>query len=127
MPHLNETIGWFSITAGFASGMLLGLRFQRNDWMGGYSSLPRRLVRLGHIAMIALGMINILFALSATHVNLNPTQFATAQWGFVIGCITMPLACFLMAWRSNLQPVFVLPVASLLTAGITVCIGVLNR
>jgi len=124
--HLNETVGWFSITAGFASGMLLGLRFHRHDWMGGYASFPRRLVRLGHIAMVALGAINILFVLSLPRMHLDASQLLAAQWGFAIGCITMPIACFLTAWRPGLQPVFVIPVASLLTASVNMCIGVLK-
>lgn len=124
--HLNETVGWFSITAGFVSGMLLGLRFQRSDWLGGYTALPRRLVRLGHIAMVALGAINILFVLSLPRVHLDVSQLFVAQWGFAVGCVTMPIACFLTAWRPGLQPVFVIPVASLIAASINMCIGVLK-
>lgn len=118
---LNLATGWFLIAGGFISGMVLGLFFGRDDWLGGYNSWPRRLLRLGHIAMVALGMLNILFALSVVHLALRPWEVALSSWGFVVGGVSMPAVCGLSAWRKPMKALFPVPVASLLTAVITVC------
>ena len=63
-PHvLNWQFGWLLVLAAFATGAVMGLSFHREDFLGGYDSFRRRLVRLGHIALAALGMMNVLFAL----------------------------------------------------------------
>ena len=50
------------------TGAVLGLRFHRDDFLGGYGSFRRRIVRLGHIAMAALGMINVLLVPYLTRI-----------------------------------------------------------
>lgn len=127
MIALNAAFGWLWITLGFASGALMGLRFFRDDWLGGYDAWPRRMVRLGHIAIIALGVLNVLFALSAPHVPLAAWERLTASLAFVIGAVTMPLVCGLAAWHKPLRHLFVIPVASLLTGGITLTVGILKH
>ena len=44
---LNFVAGWWLILAAFVSGTLIGLGFHREDFLGGYDSFRRRLVRLG--------------------------------------------------------------------------------
>jgi len=93
---LNLYAGWLGFLAGAVSGALIGLFFHRDDWIGGYDSWTRRLLRLGHIACFGLGLINVLFALSAASLPSS----AAVQLGsglLVIGMITMPLNCFLSA------------------------------
>ena len=60
MP-INEVFGWLWIMLGFLSGMVIGLLFHDEQWLGGYASCPRRLIRLGHISFVGLGILNILF------------------------------------------------------------------
>ena len=52
----NELFGWIWVFAALALGVVLGLKFQREDWLGGYSSFPRRMVRLAHVALAALAL-----------------------------------------------------------------------
>ena len=54
---LNEIAGWISILAGVLMGLFMGLKFQSDTWLGGYGSLSRRMVRLAHVALVALGML----------------------------------------------------------------------
>ena len=61
---LNFTLGWVAMLAGLISGAAIGLYFHDEDWLGGYGSYQRRMLRLGHLALFALGIINVLFALS---------------------------------------------------------------
>ena len=127
MIALNAAFGWCWITLGFLSGMLMGLRFYREEWLGGYNSWRRRLLRLGHIATVALGMLNVLFALTARYVPLLTWERDLISWSFLIGGVTMPIVCALAAWRQPLRHLFVVPVASLLTAGITLSVGILKH
>lgn len=123
---LNFSIGWLLIVGGFLSGMLLGLFFARDGWLGGYDAWPRRLLRLGHIAMVALGMLNVLFALSLPYVALAPWEYVLCSWGFIIGGVSMPVVCGVSAWNKPLRALFPIPVASLLTAAITFCTAIIK-
>ncbi len=112
---MNWYFGWAAILAAFLSGAGLGLFFYNEDFLGGYNSFRRRIVRLGHIALAALGMINILFAISplSAESGLRP---AIAEWGFVIGGAGMPAVCFLSAWRPGFRHLFFIPVTALVVA-----------
>lgn len=125
MP-LNAWFGWLWITLGFVSGAVIGLRFHKAEWLGGYGSLRRRLVRLGHISFFALGLLNVFFAMSAPGYGLAAWRLSAASWAFVVGAGAMPVCCGLMAWKRRLQPLFVVPVAALIFGGVTTTIGILK-
>ena len=125
-PAVNMTAGWFAMLGGALSGGTLGLFFHNENWMGGYYSFRRRLVRLGHIAFFVLGFLNILFALSANRLSaLAAAEGAleTASVCFVIGAVTMPLCCFLAAWRPGMKFLFPVPVMSVISGVVVVLIG----
>ena len=112
---INLLAGWIGFLAGAATGALMGLFFHREDWLGGYGSFPRRMLRLGHIACFGLGLINILFALSVAH--LPPSTAPVLRIGsllLVVGMITMPLNCFLTAWQKPFRHAFFIPAGSTL-------------
>lgn len=123
---LCEFFGWLWIGAGIGVGALLGLRFHKEDWLGGYASWPRRLIRLGHIAMIALGALAILFAYSLPRVVLPFPIPVLAAACLIGGAILMPACCFITAFRPSLRPLFLSPVL-LLGLGVTITwIGLLR-
>src|SRR4051794_27214978 len=101
----NWYFGWASILAAFVTGAGLGLFFKREDFLGGYSSFRRRILRLGHIALAALGMINIIYSISAPATGSTP-HAEVASLGFILGGITMPGVCFLTAWRVGFRHLF---------------------
>lgn len=108
-------VAWTLVLVGFASGALLGLRFERESFLGGYGSWRRRLLRLGHIACIALALLQMAYALSpAAHgaVALG----GSCRWLWAFGSLSMPLVCWLSAWRRGFRHLFFAPVASLLAA-----------
>jgi len=111
----NWYFGWGLLMAAFVSGAGLGFFFHGNDFLGGYASFRRRLVRLGHIALAALGMVNLIFALSPWP-GLSPWQTTPASLGWIVGAVCMPAVCFLTAWRISFRPLFVIPVVSLILA-----------
>jgi hypothetical protein len=102
----NLAAGWYGFLGGVLSGMIIGLFFHREGWLGGYDSFPRRMVRLGHIAFFGLGLINILFALSAPGASFW-TDVASVS--LTVGLITMPLNCFVTAWKKSFRHLFFIP------------------
>lgn len=119
----NGAIGWIGITLGFIWGAALGLGFLNPDYLGGYASPRRRLLRLGHIAAIALGLLNILFWLCQPRLGLGPWGATTASAGLIAGAFLMPACCALAAWRPAFARLFPLPVVSLVAAGTAVSIA----
>jgi hypothetical protein len=103
------------VLLGFASGALLGLGFDREGFLGGYGSWRRRLVRLGHISCVMLGVLQLLAAL--TPIAGDRTRLANACWiAWRVGSFSMPLACFLSAWKPACKRLFAVPVACLVSA-----------
>lgn len=114
---INWYFGWISILLAFVTGAIIGLFFYREDFLGGYTSFRRRILRLGHIAQAALGLMNVV----AGNSQLAGTDFpALAQWSLIIGGISMPAVCFLSAWRPGFRHLFFIPVVSLITAAIEI-------
>ena len=63
----NASFGWASIAAGVLLGLALGLYsfdgpLAAPEVLRDYGGLPRRLLRLSHIAFIALGALNVIYA-----------------------------------------------------------------
>jgi hypothetical protein len=112
---LNWYFGWSLILTAFLTGALLGIFFQREDFLGGYASFQRRIVRLGHIALAALGMINVLYGLSPV-AGISSFDGRIASIGFIIGGVSMPAVCFLTGWRRGFRCWFVVPVSALIIA-----------
>ncbi len=123
MLTVNLIGGWAGMLAGVLSGAVVGLLFHRDDWMGGYGSLRRRLTRLGHISFFGLGFLNLLFAATSTQLRLSGNCMATASWGLILGAVTMPVCCFLSAWRKPLRHLFPVPVLSVTTGILSILFG----
>lgn len=123
MPMLNLIGGWLGMLAGVASGAIVGLSFHREDWMGGYQSYRRRLTRLGHISFFGLGFLNLLFAMTSRELLLAGVYLWLASWALIVGAVTMPLCCFLSAWRKPWRHLFPVPVLSLTTGILSILIG----
>jgi hypothetical protein len=109
---MNLLAGWTSILLGFAAGAVPGLFFWREEWLGGYGSWRRRMIRLAHIAFFGLGFINLLFALTVTQLGLQ-SGAGWLRWSALLlaaGNVTMPAACYLAAWRQPFRLLFPVPV-----------------
>jgi hypothetical protein len=71
METLNILSGWIGICLGVFTGALFGPLFHKEDWLEGYSSWPRRMLRLGHISFFGLAFLNFMFALTAKEEALQ--------------------------------------------------------
>jgi hypothetical protein len=114
--QINWYGGWGLMLAAFAVGAGLGLCFHRDEFWGGYASWRRRLSRLGHIAMVALGLVNVVYSLS-------PAPRAMAGTLLFAGAIAMPSVCFLSAWRKPLRHLFFIPVTLLVLAIVLILVS----
>jgi hypothetical protein len=108
---------------GVATGATMGLFFHNDEWLGGYGSYRRRLVRLGHISFFGLGFLNMMFAFSAAPLNLRDAYLTVASWSLITGAVTMPVCCFLAAWRKPLRHLFPIPVLATLSGILAILIG----
>ena len=123
MPTINLIAGWLGMLAGVLSGAVVGLFFHRDDWMGGYGSYRRRLMRLGHIAFFGLGFLNLMFAATSAQLYLRASYAALASGALVVGAIAMPVCCFLSAWRKPLRHLFAVPVLAVTTGILSILAG----
>ena len=123
MTTYNLLAGWIGFIGGAASGAIIGLFFHRDGWMGGYSAFPRRLVRLGHISFFGLGFVNLFFALSADRLGLPQPYLGIGSIALIVGAVTMPLCCFLAAWRKPFRHLFPIPVLAVLTGIVSLLMG----
>ena len=117
--QVNLTLAWLWIVLGFAGGCLMGLRFHREDWLGGYGSFKRRLYRLGHISLFGLAIVNLLFYFTARFLGFVGTAAAVGSCGFIIGAVSMPACCLVMAHQPRLRALFLVPVVSLMVGGLS--------
>ena len=110
MAEWNFWAGWTGIFLGLVSGAVIGLGFHKEAFAGGYGSFRRRMLRLGHVAFVALGMINILFALTLNSSSVVPGSPQLASASLAAAGFTMPAVCFLSAWKMPFRHAFPLPV-----------------
>jgi len=121
-PVLNWYVGWAMVLTAFATGGLLGLKFHDERFLGGYGSFRRRIIRLGHIALAALGMLNVLFSLAPWPRNSVWTTSA-ASVCLLLGGTSMPAICFLTGWKQGFRNFFFIPVAALMFAIVFILCG----
>jgi hypothetical protein len=110
--EINLVAGWIAILAGLLSGAGIGLFFHNENWLGGYGSWQRRMLRLGHISLIGTGLLNILFALSAAALHLDP-PLRLGSIAMLLGAVTMPTVCTASAFYKPARSLFFIPVLSL--------------
>ncbi len=122
-PQINIYAGWLAMLGGVSSGAAMGVFFHRSDWLGGYHSYRRRLIRLGHISFFGLGFLNMLFASFALPFYVDETAAALASICLVVGLATMPVCCFLTAWRPRARFLFPVPVVSVMAGILAVLLG----
>jgi hypothetical protein len=115
MYSINFYAGWLGILAGLLVGAAIGMFFHKDQWLGGYASWRRRVLRLGHIASVMVGILNILFAFSIhlDFVAVSPLS-KTASILFLVGLVGMPMCCYAAAAHKPLRHLFPIPATCLI-------------
>ncbi len=122
----NLFLGWLWILLGFITGMVLGMFFHGEEWLGGYGSFKRRMYRLGHISFFGLGAVNLLFCLTVHNFPLAGSLIHFASSAFIIGAISMPVCCVVMAHFPKAHMIFAVPVVSLITGGVLILLEIVK-
>jgi hypothetical protein len=112
---VNVYIAWVSMLLGAIAGAVIGLFFYNKDFLGGYTSWRRRMVRLGHIAFFGIGLINLAFALSIKALEMaNVPRIPSVL--LIVAAVTMPLTCYLSAIKPFFRHFFFIPALSVIIA-----------
>lgn len=117
-------LAWSSIVCGALSGLVMGLwsfdgPIPTPAWIGDYDSLPRRFLRLAHVAMFALGVLHMLVARQIAAAPIRPDIDRIALSAMALGNITMPTVLVGAALWEPLK--FLSPVPALaVTTAVTV-------
>jgi hypothetical protein len=118
--NINIHAAWIGFLLGCLAGAIAGLFFHKENWLGGYASWQRRMLRLAHIAFFGIGFINLSFALTARNLGLNAGLQPTSAL-LIVGAVTMPAVCYLSAWKPVARNLFFIPAGSV-TVGIALFI-----
>src|SRR5438045_7854164 len=113
MREINLLAAWVAILIGLLTGTAMGLFFHDADWLGGYGSWRRRMLRLGHIAFFGIGILNVLYAVTVARLGWD-VRWPVGSWGLALAGVLMPAICFLSAWRKPMRHLFVVPVTCVL-------------
>lgn len=115
MGSINLYTAWAGIFLGCVAGALVGLFFHDENWLGGYTSWRRRMLRLGHISFFGIGIINLSFALTVHVLQIEDGLFLTSRL-LIVGAVTMPLICYLSAIKKLFRQLFFIPAGSVIVA-----------
>lgn len=110
----NLAIGWGSMAVGALTGLILGLwsfggPVPVPELLGEYDALPRRLMRLGHIAFFGLGILNILMAVHLGRLKSDNNHARLALFAMNFGNIFLPLTLVCAAFFEPLKYLMSLP------------------
>jgi hypothetical protein len=115
----NVRGGLILLSVGLALGLLMSLyafepMVHPPVVLAHYDDLPRRLVRLAHIAAIMLPLLNIVIGGWLDRLSMSPRSKQLASWCLLSGAIALPLALGIEAvsatarsWRLSALPAVV--------------------
>jgi len=119
----NIIFGWAWMCFGFILGMTLGIWVEGKEWLGGYASVTRRYLRLGHVAFIALSIINILYGKELPLVDLSDSMKNIGSYLMIFGAVGVPVTCVSAAFIRKIKYFLPLPASALLIGTIILVIG----
>jgi hypothetical protein len=108
---INITAAWIGFALGCISGAIPGLFFHNPDWLGGYTSWPRRLIRLAHISFFGIGFLNLGMGLTSNALGIASPAASTLM---LVGAVMMPTVCYASAFRPACRHLFFIPAGSVL-------------
>lgn len=118
---MNLAVGWGSMAVGALTGLILGLwsfggPVPVPDWLGDYDTLPRRLMRLGHVAFFGLGILNILLAFHLGRLRSKDRLARIGLTAMIFGNIFLPLTLICAAFFEPLKYLMSLPATAVTVA-----------
>ena len=125
-------VGWVSLAVGIGTGLIMGMwsldgPVKTPGWLGEYGDTPRRLARLGHIAFIGLGMLNIMVARELPELDLGGRGRKIAAGTMNFGNVFLPLTLFAAAVFHPAKYTMAFPAISVFIAMTLVAVGVCRQ
>lgn len=108
---INLYGAWIGFLLGAISGAIPGLFFHREEWLGGYTSWPRRLIRLGHISFFGIGFLNLALGLTGTALDITSRPASILM---LVGAVTMPTVCYTSAFYPRFRHLFFIPAGAVM-------------
>ncbi len=94
--------------------------------MKDYTSLPRRFIRLAHIAFIALGLISVAYGFSYDLSKLKTKTKKVSAIFLVIGTILMPIILILAAYFEIIKYFSSIPITLIILSLIIFVYGLIK-
>ncbi len=110
--QLNIKFGWAWLFIGILMAMFIGLFAFKGEWLGGYTSLIRRYLRLAHISFMALPITNVLYGLCIDNANLTDKQKIIGSYAMISAAVFMPTICLLTICNGFFENLFFIPALS---------------
>ena len=115
--QLNITLGWIWMVTGITSGAILGCwsfggPFPTPKTYTNYDDLPRRLVRLAHIACFMLPLISINYGHHIDLIPLTDTWKMIGSYGLIICMFGVPTLLFAASFYLPFKYLEVVPVSA---------------
>ena len=125
---LSIALAWSFMAFGIVTGSVIGMYafggpFSVPKSQGDYANLPRRMVRLGHIASVALPMILVLYGTCIDRTPLTQQLKMIGTCCMVIGMFGVPTLLFAAAFCLPLKYLEVVPVGCVLAALLIIAYG----
>ena len=123
--QINIIFGWAWMCLGFIFGMTLGMWAEEEKWLGGYTSMARRYLRLAHVAFIALSVINILYGKELGSVALPAHIKNIGSVLMIFGAAGVPIACISAAFYRKAKYFLPLPASAVLIGTAILVVGMM--
>ncbi len=115
----NISFGWIWILSGIIIGAIMGMWSFNGPLaspVGDYTSLPRRLLRLSHIAFIALAVINILYGYEIDKIKAKEKLKKIGSNFMIYGAVLMPLILLMSVFFEVFKYLTVIPTTLIIIA-----------
>lgn len=124
----NRRVAWACCATGVLVGLVMGLwsfdgPMPVPSWLGEYGSTPRRLARLGHIAFMGLGILNLLLVqeLRVTRLSARLARVASGTMNF--GNIVLPVVLLGAALWPPLKYLLSIPASAVFVSLVLAAFG----
>jgi hypothetical protein len=93
------------------------------SWIGDYADTSRRLARLGHIAFIGLGLIDILIERELLRSSLGAAARSVASWAMAFGNVLLPVTLFAAAFYRPAKYAMAVPASAVFLSLVLAALG----